>query len=106
MTTETQKTITQWADETFGMPVTDHSIAVRAMGEMVELYHKLHVDDAHPGAAEEAADIIIVLMRIFERRGVHFWDEVERKMAINRARKWQLTGDGHGQHVKSEGDDR
>jgi len=29
-------------------------------------------------------------------------DLVDAKMAINRARRWNLTGDGHGQHVGEE----
>ena len=97
---ETQESICAWANETFGRPDTVLSIAERASKEMRELLCTLDVDDSDPKAAEEAADVIIVLMRVFERCGTNCWDEVAAKMAKNRARKWQLTGDGHGQHVR------
>lgn len=102
-TTETQATIAKWANTTFGEPATNLSIAMRAQKEMSELIRKLEEDDWHQGAPEEAADVIIVLQRIFSRFDRSGTDEVDRKMRTNRARKWQLTGDGHGQHVKDGG---
>lgn len=99
---ETQQTISDWANATFGVPTTDASIGWRANGELNELINALRDDDANPKAVEEAADVIIVLMRLFQRRGVQFWDEVEKKMKVNRGRKWTRTGDGHGQHVKEQ----
>lgn len=155
---ETQESICQWANETFGRPDTVLSIAERAEEEMRELLHVLDADENDPKAAEEAADVVIVLMRVFERCGTTLVNElfelrrphppfeqaakamqrllsildaddsdpraagaaalvvaslmgifnrhgscssaVTQKMAKNRARKWQLTGDGHGQHVR------
>jgi hypothetical protein len=49
-----------------------------------------------PGAdiPTEAADVIIVLLRI---PGIA--EAIQRKMAINRARQWKLMGDGTGYHV-------
>lgn len=101
--TETQTTIAKWADTTFGEPATNLSIAKRADKEMRELIRKLEEDDWHQGAPEEAADVIIVLQRIFSRFKRSGGEEVDRKMRTNRARKWELTGDGHGQHVKDGG---
>lgn len=99
-TDETQQTISQWANETFGEPVTNMSIARRAQKEMAELVTGLLADDRDPAAPVEAADVIIVLMRLFERFGTDWQTEVNKKMAINRARRWVLDGNGHGSHVK------
>jgi len=96
---ETQESISKWAVDTFGVAGTDLSVAIRANNEMAELLTALAEDDNHPKAPEECADIIIVLMRIFARRGVNFWDVVEEKMGVNRARQWRLDGKGHGYHV-------
>jgi hypothetical protein len=99
--TETQESICAWANETFGRPVNNYSIVDRAHDEMCELLTSLEDNgDACPQAPEEAADVIIVLMRLFERFGTTWQAEVDKKMAINRARRWTLTGNGHGQHVE------
>jgi hypothetical protein len=86
---ETLQTIAQWCEETFG-PVTPERVAKRAAEEMEELL-------AEPTKVEEAADVVIVLSRY-----PNLWEAVERKMAVNRARKWRLMGDGTGYHVKPE----
>lgn len=97
---ENQKSICEWANATFGLPVTALSIAERAESEMRELLAALDVDDRAAKATEEAADVVIVLMRLFERFGTTLEAEVDRKMAINRERRWVLDGNGHGSHVK------
>lgn len=96
---ETQETISKWAVDTFGVAADDLSVAIRANTEMAELLRALAEDPEHPKAPEECADIIIVLMRIFERRGVNYHDVIDAKMQVNRARIWQLDGRGHGYHV-------
>jgi hypothetical protein len=83
---ETFETIAQWCEETFG-PVTPERTAKRAAEEMNELL-------ADPSRVEEAADVVIVLSRY-----PGLWEAVERKMAVNRARKWRLMGDGTGYHI-------
>jgi hypothetical protein len=88
-TGETLETIAQWCEETFG-PVTPERVAKRAAEEMDELL-------AEPTRVKEAADVVIVLSRY-----PGLWAAVERKMAVNRARKWRLMGDGTGYHVKPE----
>lgn len=97
---ETSATIAAWADETFGPAQTNKSIWYRAAKESRELRRKLDADDNHGSAAEECADVVIVLARMVHRLGKDLQTEIDRKMAINRARKWALTGDGHGQHVE------
>lgn len=102
MKRETQKTISTWANSTFGEAATTLSVAARANEEMAELIAKLAEDDYHADAAEEAADVIIVLMRVFERLGVDYQKEMSKKMRTNRMRVWKLTGNGHGYHVRGD----
>lgn len=97
---ENQASINEWITATFGETGSNFSVAARANQEMAELLMALAVDDEHPKAVEEAADIVIVLFRLAERRGLDLMDEIDRKMAINRARKWNVAN-GHGYHVKS-----
>lgn len=97
---ETQQSIAAWALETFGEPASNLSIAMRAAREMNELIESLEFYDRNTHAPVEAADVIIVLMRLFERMGTTWQAEVDKKMTINRARKWVLDGEGHGSHVK------
>jgi len=97
---ETQSTINQWCEDTFGPVGSNYSVAERADEEMIELLDALHQNDNDSTAGEECADIVIILYRLCERLGVNLLDEVDRKMKINRQRKWKLRGDGHGDHVK------
>lgn len=97
---ETNEAICAWANEAFGPAVTRLSIARRAAEEMDELIAALEEDDRHPKAPEEAADIIIVLARLFEEFGTTEQAEIDRKMTVNRMRKWRQTGTGHGYHIK------
>lgn len=97
---ETQATISAWAEETFGPISSTMRVAVRANEEMAELLRALSSDDANPKAAEEIADVVIVLYRVAARLGVELPAEVDRKMAVNRAREWRLDGTGHGYHVR------
>lgn len=97
---ETQRTISEWADVTFGDTCTNLSIATRANKEMAELLMCLANDDADPHAVEECADICIVLLRLVERHKRSLALEIEAKMGVNRKRTWTLDGHGHGYHVK------
>jgi NTP pyrophosphatase (non-canonical NTP hydrolase) len=97
---ETQYTVTAWADQTFGPDSTNARVAARANEEMAELLRDLTVSDDDPKAKEEIADIVIVLCRLATQLGADIWEEVDRKMAINRARHRNLTQDGHGYHAR------
>lgn len=99
MPIETQESISVWADETFGPAGTNSRVASRANEEMAELLKWLTIDDEHEKAAEEIADVVIVLNRLAARMGFDLWHAVEKKMAINRKRTWQKDGTGHGYHV-------
>ena len=66
---------------------------------MQELLEKLEQDPRHPKAAEEAADVVIVLCQVFGRLGKDLHKEIDRKMEINRKRRWAIDGAGHGHHI-------
>jgi len=80
------------------------SRAIRAAREMAELISLLAIDDEDPKAPVECSDIEIVLAGIYAAHNVERQDVTDAKMAKNRKRRWQVTGDGHGQHVPTEGD--
>lgn len=99
---ESQMSISMWAEQTFGPVSSNARVAARANEEMAELLRALTADDNHPKAPEEIADILIVLYRLANRMGVDIHNEVNRKMEINRARKWEMDNTGHGYHVRLE----
>lgn len=100
MSRENQQTISQWIEETFGAAGSNARVVARANEEMAEMLRDVTADDSHPNLAEEMADVVIVLYRIATRLGVDLHDEIDKKMLINRARKWTLDGTGCGYHVK------
>ena len=102
MSRETQASVSTWADQTFGPASSNARVAARANEEMAELLRCLTVDDQHPKAAEEIADVVIVLYRLAQRLDADLMAEIDRKMLVNRGRVWRLAGDGHGYHVRSE----
>jgi len=57
------------------------------------------VAQGRQGVEEEAADVLVVLYHFAETLGMNLQEEVNRKMAINRQRRWKLDGTGTGQHV-------
>ncbi len=61
-------------------------------------WHEHHPDPAKVPA--EMADCEIVLRVLSYRRDVDLQAEVDKKMLINRSRKWKLNDDGTGYHVK------
>lgn len=87
---ETWETINDWCDTTFGSASVPQIIA-RAKEEFAEL-EELNADHAI-----EAADVVICLCRI-----PGFAEALQRKMAINRQRKWRLVGNGTGYHIKQD----
>lgn len=61
--------------------------------------HQLHLAES---IAEELADANIVGYHAAALLGVVLFDEIDRKMDINRRRKWKSNGDGTGQHVDED----
>ena len=96
---ETQKTISSWAEQTFG-PVNDLTILVkRADTELQELLEAVQKGDI-PEIGKETADVIILLVRLLEQSGLDLDNELNKKMQENRARSWVRKGDGTGNHIK------
>ncbi len=93
---ETIESVAKWADETFG-PTTPKQALIRALSEIDELLGSHQAADLN--LVEEAADVCITLYRY-----IYLVDPcaIEKKMAVNRARKWKLNGDGTGNHLKEE----
>lgn len=96
---ETQSSISAWADATFGSLKSIVRAGTRANEEMAELLTALAKDDIGK-VGPEIADVVICLYRLAHNLGVNLSGEIDRKMAINRARKWVPDGTGHGYHVK------
>ncbi|WP_020593747.1 MazG nucleotide pyrophosphohydrolase domain-containing protein [Kiloniella laminariae] len=95
---ETQKSICLWAEETFG-PVDDPvKLVTRAMQEMTELLEAVKTGDKSE-IGKETADVVILLKRLLAQYDLTFSEEINRKMATNRARKWRAAGDGTGKHI-------
>lgn len=92
---ETVQSVTEWANETFG-PATIQRQVERAKEEFSELEQIMSVP-CHPNKlAEEAADVVICLYRVI---GTLDPEAINKKMAKNRARKWNVGPDGCGQHI-------
>ena len=102
MSNETQVTVSDWCEATFGTVSSNARVAARANEEMAELLRALTVDDNHPKAPEEMADVVIIFYRLATRMGADLMAEIDKKMTINREREWNLDGSGHGYHVRKK----
>ncbi len=98
MAQETSHTIREWGDATFGEARDLTALVARARGEMDELEQALRTGDMSE-AGREAADVVILLHRLVGLLGMDLNEQVDAKMAVNRARKWKAAGDGTGGHV-------
>lgn len=102
---ETQKTISEWGCKTFGYPKSAKSVIDRMLEEVEELKklsdaQNTSFEDLSEKMADECADIHIMLCHVMSTLGFDLQACVDHKMEINRSRKWKITGDGVGQHVK------
>ncbi len=93
---ETVQSVTDWANTTFG-EATIEAQYERAKKEWDELKEAIEAGIPTEKIAIEAADVVICLYRII---GTLRREAVNEKMAKNRARKWELDGNGCAQHVK------
>lgn len=118
MNCETQETIVAWAEKTFG-ETNPQAAFKRCAMEFAELAEAMGYDGLakviklglqyEPGrpplrvpAAKECADVAITLYRVASTLESHLHDAIDDKMVINRGRKWKITGDGVGVHVKDQ----
>lgn len=100
------KDINNWQYENFGS--IDHEIALeRAEEEWDEMVEAIDPPEgeAQPElkCAMECADVVITLAALTRSLGFDLAEMVERKMEINRARKWRVQPDGKAYHVKEPG---
>ena len=107
MSVESQRSIADWADFTFG-PCSKRIHAVRRARQEMNEFIALHTDmiDELPVSdrqlVDEAADVVITLFRLAHVLKADLMSRVDTKMVINRQRRWQSDGTGHGQHIKDE----
>lgn len=95
---ETSQTICEWGNATFGEARDLTALVARARGEMDELEQAVRDGDLAE-AGREAADVVILLHRLVALAGMDLAEQVDAKMAVNRARTWKVAGDGTGGHV-------
>ncbi len=88
-----------WQVETFGPATSPERAFARCTKEWDELLLALH-ESGPADVAEECADVAILLCRVAAALGFDLADEIEKKMAINRARKWPAPGTGPSQHIE------
>ena len=93
---ENQRSMCDWAEQTFG-PVSDPaSLVERALVEMLgEAVQDRDISEI----GKEAADVLILLYRLADQFDLDLDQEVQAKMSINRSRTWVSKGDGTGSHV-------
>lgn len=48
---------------------------------------------------QEVTAVRVILEEVVMRLGANLTDEIDAKMAINRAREWTVDGSGHGYHT-------
>ena len=90
----------EWCLSTFGPTSSNIRIAIRLNEELAELLKELSQDDNSKDAAKEMADVQIVLYHLAWLMNVDLEEEVNKKMLINRNRKWKLDSNGCGYHIK------
>lgn len=112
---ETQWSISMWKEKTFGPMRNFSSEVIRANLEFGELLRACDAldnavragkltDKLKAAVAEEGADVFISLMNMFTVLGVDYKNEINKKMMVNRQRKWVLDGNGSGQHIRETRD--
>lgn len=94
---ENQRTISEWAEKTFGHPTRERSID-RMLEEVDELRDTTIIE--FNKITDECADIYITMCQIANTFGFDLHACVDHKMQINRGRKWKIAGDGTGQHIE------
>lgn len=79
---ETQKSCSDWASESFGQPGTLLSVVTRANEELAELIFELEKDRRSTKARAECADVTIILYRLAERCSLEMKTDVTLGAAI------------------------
>lgn len=93
---ETQQTINEWQDKNFPS-ATEEGIKEHFIEEVDEFLSACFHGPEN-NASEEAADVMILLYDWARKRNIDLHLEVDKKMAKNRAREWNIQLDGTGRH--------
>lgn len=97
---ETQTSISHWANSTFGPPKDLKTIVDRFLDETTELAILAEQSTLDLEALkDECADCLIVLYQVADTCGFFLSIAADEKMKINRNRKWDVKGDGTAQHI-------
>lgn len=80
----------EWAEATFP-DRTDASMFLKLYKELGEL-----IDSP---SDDEFADVMILMLDFAKRKKINPSMAIQRKLAINKTRQWELTGLGVYQHV-------
>lgn len=76
-------------------------IAARMNQEVAELIEELVNSEEQAKVESELGDVGILLMQVAHSRGIDLMAAIDKKMAVNRRRKWKVGGiQGIGQHVE------
>lgn len=95
---ELQRTVGEWGASVFSQATND-SILRHLRDEANEL-----VSAASPDAlAEEAADVLLLLLHLAHRNGFSLFDAAVVKHAVNTKRTWEADDNGRGyrKHVEA-----
>lgn len=95
------KEIQTWAKETFGRPKADGiGVFLKVRDEIDELEEELALPIDTDKVGIEIADIIITLCHLSSTWDLDIEALLNRKMEINRSRKWAVNELGSGQHIE------
>lgn len=98
--TTLQDRIFEWGRETFGPGQRSGGVFAHLVREIKELGKSMPEIDP-----DELADCAILLFELAGFAGVQLLDEVDKKFAINRERKWgAIEADGSILHIEGEGE--
>jgi NTP pyrophosphatase (non-canonical NTP hydrolase) len=90
---ELQAEIAQWADE-LNPDRTALSLIAKMLEEVGELIASDRQDDPL-----ELADVLILALDLAHIKGIDVADAVQRKMRVNRTRRWRIADNGAMSHV-------
>jgi len=88
-----------------GLPPAQREDAVYKLAMKANMHLAMFMDDiasASGFAGAALTDAWYFTCLVVHQVGLDPQQAVNAKMVINRARKWRMTGDGHGFHVKAD----
>ena len=99
--TELQHEIGAWGDATFPKS-NERTVLAHFEEEVAEFLQEVRHGESVGAVLDELADCFILLIQFAHKSGFDLAAAAERKMAINRARKWNIKAEpaGHFKHVE------